>query len=55
MKNVACIWLALFCILSIIACRISWKPGSWMDKIGIKEDEPVAWMMLTFAIVLWFI
>lgn len=54
MNKEVLIGLALFCILSIISCHISWKPGSWMDRIGIKEDEPVAWIMLTIAIVLLF-
>lgn len=55
MKNVACIWLALICILSIVCCRISLKLGDWADLDMDRRDEPVAWMMLAIAVVLWFV
>lgn len=55
MKNLACIWLALFCILSIISCRISLKLGDRMDMDTVRKDEPVAWIMLAIAVVLWFV
>nr|DAM92597.1 MAG TPA: hypothetical protein [Caudoviricetes sp.] len=52
----ACIWLALLCIISIISWHIPWKTfGNWMDKNVAKEDEPVAWIMLAIAVVLWFV
>lgn len=49
------IWLILLYVSSITWCHIPWRPGSWMDRIALKEDEPVAWIMLAIVVALWFI